>query len=407
MKTQVLALLISLICCSTATGGLVYEIVGGTSIPRSLTDRPGDPGKARAVIIERSVGNCLACHQIPALDDVPFHGDVGPSLANVANRYSEGELRLLIVNPKARFPDTMMPAFYRKNGFFRVLPKHKGKTILTAGQVEDVVAFLLTLKNPKPAAPVRAMYNPGAIVPVRTSVGSPLPKLISGYYFQIAETQEMQDDDLLNPAFFGIDLAQERWNAIEGKTGKSCASCHDAVESSMRGVGAGYPKYRAASSKVVNLEQQINICRDERMQAEPWKFNSRELLTMTVLVKYQSRGMPVNVHIGGDAAPFFERGKTHFYRRRGQLDMSCAHCHDQRNGKLLRGDLVSQGHTNAYPIYALGDSSERHLHKLIWHCNDLMRSTPFDFLSDEYVNLELFLAWRGQGLPVEVPGVRW
>ena len=143
------------------------------------------------------------------------------------------------------------------------------------------------------------------------------------------------------------------------------------------------------------------------MQAEPWEFGSEELLAMTIFVKHQSRGEPVEVEVDGPAAAAFERGKAHFYQRRGQLDMSCAHCHDQNYGKLLRGDVLTQGHSNGYPIYALGDESARHLHKLLWHCNELMRSTPFDVLSDEFVALELFLAWRGEGLPVETPGVRW
>ena len=175
----------------------------------------------------------------------------------------------------------------------------------------------------------------------------------------------------------------------------------------MRGVGASYPKYHEGAGKVLNLEQQINRCRSERMQAAPWPFGSDELLAITIFVKHQSRAMSVNVAIDGPAAPFFEQGKAFFYRRRGLLDMSCAHCHDQNYGKMLRGDWLSQGHTNAYPIYALGDASARPLHKLLWHCNELMRSTPFEVLSDEFVNLELFLAWRGRGLPVETPGVRW
>lgn len=86
--------------------------------------------------------------------------------------------------------------------------------------------------------------------------------------------------------------------------------------------------------------------------------------------------------------------------------MSCAECHNANYGKLLRGDLLSQAQTNGYPEFAL-DGRARLLHKVIWHCNELMRSTPFGVLSDEYVALELFMAWRGQGLPVETPGVRW
>jgi L-cysteine S-thiosulfotransferase len=237
--------------------------------------------------------------------------------------------------------------------------------------------------------------------------GNPLPELISGLYFQIEESVDMQEDDLLNPGFFWVGRGRELWNQVEGAAGKSCASCHGDAETSMRGVGASYPEFHEPSGRVVNLEQRVNLCRREHMQAEPWEFGADELLAMTIFVKHQSRGMPIKVQIDGSAAPFFERGKAHFHQRRGQLDMSCAHCHDQNFGKLLRGDVLTQGHSNGYPIYALGDESARHLHKLLWHCHELMRSTPFDVLSDEFVALELFLAWRGEGLPVETPGVRW
>lgn len=399
-----------LITCLLWPGAAASEETrDGQSIPVSLTGKPGNPQRGRAVISERKLGNCLACHQIPTLTEIPFHGNVGPTLAGVANRYSESELRTRIVDPNAFNPGTIMPAFYRTDRLFRVLPQFNNAPILTAEQVEDVVAFLLTLTDNTPGdtATPSQRYDPSAAVGVEPPQGSDLEELISGYYFQIGETRAMQDDDMLNPAFLWVDRGRDLWNEIDGDEGKSCASCHGEAETSMRGIGASYPKYHPSSDKVVNIEQQVNICRSGRMAAEPWEFGSDELLAMTIFVKYQSRGMPVSVQIDGPAAPWFERGKEHFYRRRGQLDMNCADCHTANAAKLLRGDLLSQGHTNAYPIYALGDGRARPLHTLLWHCNELMRSTPFDVLSDEFVALELFLAWRGQGLPVETPGVRW
>ena len=385
-----------------------YEIVDGRSIPVSLTGKAGDPARGKTIAGDRKLGNCLACHVIPALADLPFHGNVGPSLAGVADRYSEGELRLWVVDPKIVAPDTMMPAFYRTEGLYRVMDEFEGKPILTARQIEDVIALLMTREGEQAAeGAVRPADEAPEVVKVEPPRESSLSELISGYYFGIEETRAMQDDDLANPGMVWVDLGADVWEVVEGEAQKSCASCHGAAEDSMPGIGASYPKYNEAAGKVLNLEQQINQCRSERMEAEPLSFGSDELLAMTIFVKHQSRGIPVNVTIDGLAAPFFEQGKAHFYQRRGQLDMTCAHCHDENHGKMLRGDWLSQGHTNAYPIYALGDANARHLHKLLWHCNELMRSTPFEVLSDEFVNLELFLAWRGQGLPVETPGVRW
>lgn len=122
-----------------------YTITDGISIDKSLTGKPGDAKNGRALAIHRKKGNCLACHKMP-IPEQAFHGDIGPDLAGVADRYSEGEIRLRIVDPKVLNEDTIMPAFYRKDGFHRVLKKFQGKTIIGAQDVEDIVAYLMTLK---------------------------------------------------------------------------------------------------------------------------------------------------------------------------------------------------------------------------------------------------------------------
>lgn len=122
-----------------------YQITDDTSIEKSLTGKAGDAKKGRALAIHRKKGNCLACHAMP-IPEQAFHGNVGPSLVGVASRYSEGEIRLRVVNPKVLNPDTIMPAFYHNAGFNRVLKKFKDKTVIGAQDVEDIVAYLMTLK---------------------------------------------------------------------------------------------------------------------------------------------------------------------------------------------------------------------------------------------------------------------
>lgn len=123
-----------------------FKIVNGSSIPDSLTGKAGDPVMGRKTAINRKKGNCLACHALPAPEQ-PYHGEVGPDLNEVAGRLSEGEIRLRIVNPKYSNPATIMPAFYKTEGLHMVQKKWQGKPMLTAEEVEDIVAYLMTLKE--------------------------------------------------------------------------------------------------------------------------------------------------------------------------------------------------------------------------------------------------------------------
>jgi len=113
-----------------------------------LTDTAGDPANGRKWFMGRKLGNCLACHVNSDMADQPYHGEVAPPLDGVANRWEPAQLRAIVVNPKLALHDeTIMPAFYRDSGFNRVAEQFEGKTILSAQQVEDVVAYLMTLNK--------------------------------------------------------------------------------------------------------------------------------------------------------------------------------------------------------------------------------------------------------------------
>lgn len=117
------------------------------AVAASLTGTPGDPVQGREWFAGRKLGNCLACHENSDLKEQPFHGEVGPSLDGVADRWTEAELRGLVVNSKMMFEGTIMPSFYRLENGARTAEKFEGKTILEAQQVEDIVAYLQTLKE--------------------------------------------------------------------------------------------------------------------------------------------------------------------------------------------------------------------------------------------------------------------
>ena len=125
---------------------VAYQVVDETEIAKSLTGAAGDPKRGREVAIDRKLGNCLACHSLP-IPEQQFHGATGPDLAGIGSRLTPGEIRLRVVNPKVVNPETMMPAFYRVAGLNRVMKDFADKPILTAEQVEDVIAYLMTLKD--------------------------------------------------------------------------------------------------------------------------------------------------------------------------------------------------------------------------------------------------------------------
>lgn len=120
------------------------SFVDGT-VEQSLTGQPGDPVEGRKVFANRKQGNCLACHMNADLAEESFHGEVGPPMDGVADRWTQAELRGIVTNSKMMFEGTIMPAFYVDNGYERPLDDFAGQSILTAQQVEDVVAYLQTL----------------------------------------------------------------------------------------------------------------------------------------------------------------------------------------------------------------------------------------------------------------------
>jgi sulfur-oxidizing protein SoxX len=121
-------------------------VVVGDAIPDSLTGQPGDAARGRAIVANRTVGLCLLCHSGP-LPEERFQGNLAPSLAGAGARWSEGQLRLRLVDSSRLNADTIMPPYYRLDHLHRVARTFDGKTILSAEQVEDVVAWLASLKD--------------------------------------------------------------------------------------------------------------------------------------------------------------------------------------------------------------------------------------------------------------------
>lgn len=229
----------------------------------------------------------------------------------------------------------------------------------------------------------------------------------SGYEYLTAETQEMQDDDFANPGMTAVEEGRQQFH-LAGVNDKSCASCHgeNGSKLNLKKI-ASYPIYNKEYEKPFTLQEQLNFCGEEYLDNVPYVYDCTDLLELETFVRYKARGEKVNVDITGPLRPFYEKGKKLYNTRFGQMNMACVVCHDQFDGQRLRGQVLSQGHSNGFPEYRLGSGKITSLHGRLEECFRSFRAEPFDRGSDEYINLELFLHSRGNGLPIETPAVRY
>lgn len=251
---------------------------------------------------------------------------------------------------------------------------------------DDVIEFVTTTEAPA--------YLDGA-----------LKTLYSGWHYREAETRDLQRDDFDNPGMVFVDRGLDSWNKAQGKNGESCAGCHEGPES-MTGLRAVTPRVDEKTGKLMTVENYIDACVTERMGLEAWGWTGDKMKDMMALISMQSRGMPVNVTVDGAAAPFWEKGKEIYYTRFGQLEMSCANCHEDNQGLMIRADHLSQGQINGFPTYRLKDAGLLSAQQRFVGCVRDTRAETFKPNSDEFKALELYVASRGNGLSVEGVSVR-
>lgn len=237
--------------------------------------------------------------------------------------------------------------------------------------------------------------------------GHPFDELISGWHYRTPETRALETDTYANPGMLRVFEGEEIWNTVEGTEGKSCASCHGDAAVSMKDVGAHYPKWDPDTQRPIDIELQINKCREEQMGAEPYAFDKGGQKPLTAYIKHQSLGMPVEIDLSeGDMQSWWDRGKDLYYTRTGQLNLSCASCHELNNGNYIRADHLSQGQVNGFPTYRLKQADLVSVQNRFRGCiRDTRAEYPAAF-SDELMALELYVTWRGSGLSVETPAVR-
>ena len=232
-----------------------------------------------------------------------------------------------------------------------------------------------------------------------------LDQIFSGWTFRSSETQSLQMDDFENPGMIFVDEGITAWNTVEGEAGESCASCHGDPEE-MAGVATQYPKWDEAAGEVQTMTMQVNDCRTEQMQAEEWAYDKPDMLNMTALLASVSRGMTVDVAIDGPAQEMWEMGRDLYYTRTGQLELSCANCHEDNYDNNIRADHLSQGMINGFPTYRLKNARLNGVHSRFRGCVRDTRAATYSVGSPEFIALELYVMSRGNGLDIEGPSVR-
>ena len=218
--------------------------------------------------------------------------------------------------------------------------------------------------------------------------------------FLSPELRAQQDDPSRHPGWLWVEEGEAIWQRGD----RSCQSCHGDI-ASMAGVAARYPAV-AADGALLNLEGRIERCRTDNQREAAFGYESEPLLSLTAAIAQRSRGMAMSVATEGPAAPFLEDGRRFYAMRQGQLNLACGQCHDENAGRRLRGDVISNGLGTGYPAYRLEWNTLGSLHRRLRACSLGVRATQFGLGSAEYLALELYLAARANGLPVEAPGLR-
>jgi sulfur-oxidizing protein SoxA len=229
----------------------------------------------------------------------------------------------------------------------------------------------------------------------------------SGYMYLKPDTRAMQDDDFANPGMVTVEQGAGLFEK-PGNNGKSCTSCHgkDGQDLSPASLAA-YPVYSEAEQKPLTLRNRIRGCWSAKLGNPSLRYTSPEAIALETFVRSLARGQLVSVDVSGPMQPHFEAGERIYYTRYGQVDLACNLCHDRHAGQYLRGQLLSQGQTNGFPVYRLKTGQITGLHQRMKQCFVKFRAQPFPAGSDELIDLELFLAARGNGLKIEAPAIRY
>jgi sulfur-oxidizing protein SoxA len=217
--------------------------------------------------------------------------------------------------------------------------------------------------------------------------------------------KQWEEKEEFPPYEFALEAGKEMFSK-PFKNGKTYADC---FPNGGVGIRQNYPYFDEKEGKVVTLELALNRCREANGEA-PYSYVKDEMASLTAYMAYTSRGQKMDVKIPNDprALEAYENGKRHFYTRRGQLNFSCASCHVQNPGERIRAETLAPalGILNAMPIYRSEWNGMGTISRRFVTCDTQTRAIPLEPQSDEYRNLEYYLSYVSNGLPIAGPGLR-
>jgi len=234
----------------------------------------------------------------------------------------------------------------------------------------------------------------------------PLEDFANGVYaIDAASREQWEAIEEFPPYEIAIEEGQELFNT-PFKNGKTYASCFD---NGGVGVRNKYPYFNKETGKVHTLALEVNMCREKNGE-KALKWGKGKLASILAYMSYTTRGKVIDTKVGHDpkAIAAYENGKQFFYARRGQLNLSCAHCHVDNAGNRIRADILSPalGHVSHFPVYRSKWGGLGTLHRRFGGCNKQVRAKPFDPQSEEYRDLEYFLTYMSNGIKWNGPGAR-
>ncbi len=344
-------------------------------VPRKLTAPiAGDAAKGAKLVADRSRGgSCLACHVMGPAGGANLPGNVGPDLSEIGNAGREDEwLFNYVYDARVYNPETVMPPW-------------GGHGVFTDAEINDMVAFLKTLKSPAPFKTV--LDDPNK---------RPAP----------VETRENLDP-IENPGMWSIDKAQALWNKRMA-TGFSCHTCHSDPKSAFKTWAASMPKWEPRLDKVLGVEEFITRHAKATTGAD-WLMETDENRDMSVYLHNLANGTPIAVDTtSAEAKAAIERGKALAGRKLGELNFACTDCHGISANHWIRGQWLGEPKTQ-YDHFPTWRTSLLHVwdirQRFQW-CQVNIRADELPPDAKEYGDIELYLASLNEGAKLSVPGIR-